>query len=266
MIAGLFFSSSLSAQVDVLTAQYNNARTGANLRETVLNPSNVTQTSFGKLFSRTVAGESYAYPLVVSNVKIPNKGTHNVVYVAAASNTVYAFDADDPAQSTPLWSRNLGPALNFGDNPGDVHPYWGILGTPVIYEGVMYLATVISSDVNQWPMYMCALDITTGLDKYGPPAEILFPNQGAMTSATPFTIQRAALLAANKTIYVAFTNFIGELSNHPNATGFIFAYAPNDIVKPLNIFSAGEAARQLRQWSDLARRRDLASRTRLGGG
>src|SRR5215470_16325234 len=69
-------------QVSVLTNHNDNARTGANLNETILNVSNVTEEQFGKLFSRAVDGQIYAQPLYVSNVSIPNQGIHNIVYVA----------------------------------------------------------------------------------------------------------------------------------------------------------------------------------------
>jgi outer membrane protein assembly factor BamB len=222
-------------QVTVPTAQYNNLRTAANLSETVLTTSNVNSLGFGKLFSRDVDAEIYAHPLIVPNVTIPGKGTHNVVYVATGNNTVYAFDADDPAQSAPLWSRNLGPSVLTGG--GDVQPNWGILGTPVIYNGVIYLVAVIASTPANWALYMCALDITTGADKYAPPTQVLFPKQGTTVPATPFTIQRAALLAANDTIYVAFANFDAPSPDlHLNQTGFVYSYSPADITKPTHIF------------------------------
>ena len=65
--------------VHVLTNRYNNARTGANMAEKVLNTQNVNVQTFGKLFTRTVDGDLYAQPLVVSNVLIGG-ATRNVVY------------------------------------------------------------------------------------------------------------------------------------------------------------------------------------------
>src|SRR5437763_7958056 len=44
----------LLSAVDVLTQHNDNARTGENLSETVLNTSNVNQASFGRLYSRAV--------------------------------------------------------------------------------------------------------------------------------------------------------------------------------------------------------------------
>ncbi len=219
------FTSSGFAQISVLTAQYDNSRSATNLNETILNVANVSPTTFGKLFSRHVDSEIYAHPLIVQHVSIPRKGMHNVVYVATGNNAVYAFDADTAAQSAPLWSRNLGPSVVTGG--GDVQPNWGILSTPVIGNGVMYVTAVPSSNETEWPFYLAALNITTGEDKYGPPAQILFPNgSGQVVSATPYTIQRAALLAANNMIYIGFANF-----QAPTVDAHLFVWDLNDVLR-----------------------------------
>src|SRR5262249_40075556 len=67
---GIFFLlvAQLGAQVTVAMSQYDYERTGANLQEWILHPSNVNSTSFGKLFSRTVDASVYALPLIIPNL------------------------------------------------------------------------------------------------------------------------------------------------------------------------------------------------------
>src|SRR5262245_36411439 len=70
-----------AAAQDVLTYHNDNARTGQNLNETVLNTSNVNVTTFGKLFVLPADGKVDAEPLYVSNLNVGG-ATHNVVFVA----------------------------------------------------------------------------------------------------------------------------------------------------------------------------------------
>ena len=116
-VLGLVFFISVSlvstAQISIVTSRNDNARTGQNLAETVLNTANVNVANFGKLWQQAVDGQIYAQPLYLSNVTIGGK-THNVVYVATEHNSVYAFDADG-ANTSPLWQASLGPAVPSAD-------------------------------------------------------------------------------------------------------------------------------------------------------
>ena len=76
--------------LSVITYQYDTQRTGVNGNETILVPSNVNPTNFGKLFSQSVDGYVYAQPLYVPNLTI-NGITHNVVFVATEHDSVYAL-------------------------------------------------------------------------------------------------------------------------------------------------------------------------------
>jgi hypothetical protein len=90
------------APAQIATSQYDNARTGAYLAETVLTPENVNPARFGKIGALRVDGDVYAQPLFLAGVNIPGKGPRNVIFVATEHDSVYAFDAD-LRDSAPLW-------------------------------------------------------------------------------------------------------------------------------------------------------------------
>jgi hypothetical protein len=95
--------------VQVTMNGYTQGGSGANTQETYLNVSNVNASKFGKLFTRTVDGDQYAQPLYMSGLKMPVDGkVHNVVFLATAHDSVYAYDADDATATAPLWQKSLG--------------------------------------------------------------------------------------------------------------------------------------------------------------
>ncbi len=96
---------SASAQSSVLTQHNDNARTGQNTSETILNTTNVNANEFGKLFAMPVNGQVYAQPLYVPGVTI-NGGVHNVVIIATEADSVYAYDADSTS-SVLLWKASM---------------------------------------------------------------------------------------------------------------------------------------------------------------
>ena len=136
--ANRYFEKTCIGQENAVITQHNdNNRSGANLNEVILNTSNVNPNRFGKLFTRRVDGQIYAQPLYLCNVNI--SGVHNVIYVATMHNTVYAFDADDPNSSRPLWIAHLGSSIPLPDpnicphvNFVDITIEVGIVITPYV--------------------------------------------------------------------------------------------------------------------------------------
>jgi len=224
LMSGILSVAALQAQVSVVTQHNDNGRTGQNINETILTPSNVNANSFGKLFSQNVDGQVYAQPLYVPNVNIPGLGTHNVVYVVTEHDSIYAFDADNNTglNASPLWQKSLiDPAngitsVSSGDvSCGDLVPEIGISGTPVIdlATNTMYL-TAKTKENGRFAQRLHALDITTGAEKFGGPvliaARVKGSGDGSVNGFISFSAlregQRAGLLLQNGAVYVAWAS------------------------------------------------------------
>ncbi|MGA9097459.1 MAG: hypothetical protein WB392_00840 [Methanotrichaceae archaeon] len=252
-ITGLTKIVLVKAGIAFVTTQHNdNSRTGANLNEVILNISNVNPKRFGKLFTRKVDGQIYAQPLYISSVNVPSKGNRNVVYVATMHNTVYAFDADDPNDSKPLWSKNLGPSIPLPDpnigpkNYGDIKVEVGIVSTPVISleKDIIYVVSANKdpnlSDGSAYSHWLHALDIVTGDEKLGGPVKISasYPGDGdgsangVINFVSHQQLQRSALLLSNSRIYMAFASYGDATPAH----GWVMAYDANTL-KQLNVFN-----------------------------
>jgi hypothetical protein len=202
-----------ASSVNIPTWHMDNGRSGLNNLETQLTPTNVNASSFGKLFSYSVDGYSYAQPLYISNLRI-NGASHNVVFVATEMASVYAFDADNFGNGSPLWKTSL---LQPGDVPqpgGNPQPAQGLTSTPVIDAGsnAMYVVTAQKSSTGALSFRLHALDITTGLERAGSPAAIQASVPGTNSEAVNGVItlnnsclQRAALLLSGGTLYIGFS-------------------------------------------------------------
>jgi hypothetical protein len=210
------------AQVNVVTQHNDLARSGQNLSETTLTPSNVNVNQFGLLFRNVVDNQVYAQPLVVSNVNIAG-GTHNVVYVATTNNSVYAFDADS---GTQYWQFNLGTPIsnaNYGSGCVDINGNAGIVGTPVIDAGSGTLYVVNSlNNAGAFSFMLHTLDIITGADKSGSPVQITDSGFSALAQN-----QRAALTLANGNLLVPFSSHCDMGTYH----GLLFSYNPSTLAK-----------------------------------
>jgi len=230
----------LAQSIPVTTAQYDNARTGANVSETVLTPQNVNSNQFGKRFALSVDGDVYAQPLYVPGVEIPGKGTHDVVFIATEHDTVYAFDAQGNP-SAPLWQASFLTADGtISTVPGQdvecpfIKPEIGITSTPVIdlKTGTLYVlarsreykATLRGYDYVQ---RLHALAITTGAEKMSSVViDASVPGRGTGSAGGQIRFNplrenpRAALLLVNGLVYLTWASSCDVGPYH----GWVMAY------------------------------------------
>src|SRR3982751_3926296 len=238
-----------TAPVTVPMSQYDYGRTGANLQESVLTPSNVDATHFGKIFSRSVDDSIYALPLIVPNLDIGGR-RHNVLFVATMGNTIYAFDADDPTQAEPLWSRNLGTPA-----PGDswIGPtHHGVLGTPCIdvTGGTLYVVTMVANGA-EYNLWVNALDIYSGTPKYNSPQLLSFPFAGPEGTLTDVkgALQRAGLLVVDDVLYIAFANIVPDPNDqHWSQEGFVETFNARDLKQRFAVFQTTPSGRKGGIW------------------
>ena len=233
------------AQVNVLTANYGNERSNANIQEKLLTTGNVGPATFGRIGALPVDGQVYAQPLYVSGIVFPGQGTHNVVFIATQHNSLYAYDADQFSPPQLLWKANFGaPVLSslFG-NYTDIAPEIGILSTPVIdpVRGVIYAVSSTPSQ-NTIAYQVHALSLTTGNEMLNGPATVSASVNGNGTGNVNGTvsfdplwhIQRPALLLANDTVWVAFGSHADQEPWH----GWMLSYNADDLSKAPAAFSA----------------------------
>src|SRR5580704_12972306 len=216
LVVSLLFLSgqlALGQGVSVLTRNYNNQRTGANLAETALNVSNVGSSQFGKLFMLPVDDQVYAGILYVSGLQIGG-GTHNVIYVATMNNSVYAFDAD--TLGPPLWFKNfngIGQPLVSSQIYSGYHDYLGdigIVGTPVIdgsAQTMFFVTRTVESGTTVQRLH--AINITNGAERANSPVVIRFSAAGIPFDPS-IQNQRTALALSQGVVYFGWASYGDE--------------------------------------------------------
>jgi hypothetical protein len=256
----------------VLTHNYNNSHTGANLKETSLTVNNVNTNRFGLLYTRPVDDQIYAQPLIVPGVNIPGKGPRNLVIVATVNDSIYAFDADDPTVVAPYWQTSfLGPNVVAPSSSDilaspcgtffNISGNFGIIGTPVIDagSGTLYVVARTKEFGTNFLHRLHALDITTGTERTNSPVIIAPTYSGTGTGSISGTLtfdtlrqnQRSALTLVNGTVYVGYSSHCDWNPYHGWLLGFnattlqptvVYNTTPNGAAGAIWMSGAGPAA------------------------
>ena len=135
-------------------------------------------------------GQVYAAPIVVGGM----------VIVATERNSVYGLDLLGRQQ----WKVNLGSATPRSKLPcGNIDPL-GITGTPVAYEGVIYLVASVGDQVSH---QLVALDAQTGATRWSRSIDLPGTDPQAMQ-------QRGALAVVGGRVWVPFGGLAGDCGNY----------------------------------------------------
>jgi hypothetical protein len=242
--------SGTQATVQVLTQRYDMQRSGLNLRETVLDTGNVQHDSFGKLYARSVDDELYAQLLVATDVAIAGKGERSVVFAATVNNSIYAFDAEDAAETEPLWHVNYTPP---GARPtrasdmtgacgGDYRDFsnnMGIVSTPVIdrdTDTMYFVSRTFEND--QHVQRFHAVDISDGGERPNSPvvinAQIQAEGDGSDFGTLTFDPlkhnQRTSLLLLDGVVYMSWAGHCDWPPYHGWLMGYDAATLEQEVV------------------------------------
>jgi hypothetical protein len=184
-------------------------RTGWNSNETVLTPTNLA--NFNLLTSVALDEQVDAQPLLVPGVTVPHQGTHDVLYVATANNTIYALDA---TTGNTLLQQNFGPPVPQSALPGQCNNNSGVVGilsTPVIDAASHTMFVITYTYENSTPIYRIhALNLSTLQDRV---PSIIVQASSTLQDNSVYKFdasvnrQRPALLLASGNVYAAFGSF-----------------------------------------------------------
>lgn len=226
--SGTAYTATAAVSVDVVNYtgwKGGGGLTGAQTDELALTPANVNSSSFGIVWTATVDGWVNAQPLYMNALMIGGV-PHNVVFIATANDSVYAFDADSGAQ---LWQVSLIPqgasAVQASTVGFTSAPLIGILSTPVIDPTTNTMYVVAETQENngtEFPHRLHALDATTGNEKFGGPMEVWDP-----AMAPIHKLQRPALTLTGGNLYIG----TGSMQDEQPYNGMLFEFSANPLAE-----------------------------------
>jgi len=231
--------------VAVLTQHNDGNRSGDNLNETTLNVADVNTNGFGLLYTLPVDDQIYAQPLIMTNVSILGRGSHNLLIVATVNDSVYAYDADNSTVTQPYWRDsfisppnivppNISDEDAVGAGGGNYHDFagsFGIVGTPVIdpVNHTLYVVVrtkEISGGTTNFVQRLHALNVATGAEQPNSPVVITASYPGTGDGGTMINFdplrqnQRPGLALANGYVYVTWASHGDNTPYH----GWVIGY------------------------------------------
>ena len=250
------FSAPVRVENNYVTNRYDSNRSGWNPNESILTV-NAVRNKLGKICEHLVDAPIRGQPLYVEDVEVPNKGKHNVVFVATQGDKLWAFDADHcPANSQPLWGRSLLGANEHAPGTGNVPAKcslsYGVWSTPVIDRTTDTMYTVAAIEKGTAIFFrLHAIDIQTGQDQpQSAPAVIdgstVQFTHGNVTATMDPSVQqnRPGLLLDHGVLYMGFGS-CGDVGSPYH--GWVLAYGADlpgssTFLKQLGVFNTSPEA------------------------
>jgi hypothetical protein len=244
------------AAQNVLTQHNDNSRSGASLVESQLTSANVKPATFGRLYTRTVDGDTVSQPLYMRGVRT-DKGLKNMIFVTTSKNRIYAFDADDldtdPSHGL-LWQRTLCPSKPTGVCGETWSHLVGISSTPVIDANSQTLYAVARCSTegvpgDEGPNLMYAINVADGSDRVKPvDMQATDPDHPSVKFDYHCQRNRPGLLLSNGVVYAGFGTFSCDAgcSSAPYH-GWVLGYRASDL-KQVAVFDTSPGNGQVGIW------------------
>lgn len=238
-LVGVFKVQAGEEIVNFLTHHLNNARTGWNDHESVLNPGNVS--GLRKLGQyNDINGQIYAAPLFY------HVNDRDLLFVATETNWIYALDVTGDTPEL-VFGRNIDPPLDqftfeskIHGGCGDINPWHGITGTGVIDPATNTWYFVTLTTEKSFQIYKAhAVNILTGQEVDDPRWPVVIAGEYGPRAFQAFMqTQRGALTLENGMLYIPFSSrcdavdwqgwiFGIDITNPGSKPQYVFNTAPD---------------------------------------
>jgi hypothetical protein len=215
------------AQVNVTQFHNHLSRDGVYI-DPGFTPSNAANLTRDLNFDGAVSGQVYAQPLYIEN----GPQGRAVIIAVTQSNNVYALDA---VTGLVDWETNVvAPASASALPCGNVSPYFGIFGTPVVdlpSRSLFFNAETVDSVSGIVEHQVYSLNVDTGALNPGWPVNV---NSNAVYQSNYFNSyaqgERGALTVVSGSVYIPYGGLWGDCSTYHGWVVGIPLNAPNTVM------------------------------------